>query len=236
MSSNTDDIERLEKTLGYVFQNKGLLMESLTHSSYSYEKELPYNYERLEFLGDAVIEMVVSEYIVVRYPDFHEGDMSALRAHIVNENSLSDIADSLGIGACVFLGKGEVMGKGAIQKSILADIFEAISAAIYIDGGYPAVRGAVIPILQLRIDEAAEKRGFLDAKSEVQRICQQMFSRTPDYKIISETGPDHAKYYTVETDMCGLSYGLGAGPSKKHAQKSAAEEALKAYYERNPRG
>lgn len=236
MSGNTDDIERLEKTLGYAFNNKGLLLESLTHSSYSYEKELPYNYERLEFLGDAVIEMVVSEYLVMRYPDFKEGSMSALRAHIVNAESLSDIADGLGIAACVFLGKGEEMGKGAIKKSILADIFEAIAAAIYLDGGYPAVRGTVIPILQDRIDEAASTRAFLDAKSEVQRICQQLFGQTPEYRIISESGPDHAKFYTVETDMCGLSYGLGAGPSKKQAQKLAAEEALHKYYEKNPRG
>lgn len=231
-NNKSEDILRLEKSIGYVFKNYGLLTEALTHSSYSYENNIPYNYERFEFLGDSIIEMIVSEYIVTFYADFNEGTMSSLRAHVVNEASLSDVSKSLDLVSCVYLGKGESAGHCTLKKSILADIFEAIVAAVYLDGGYDAAKKLVVDLIKERIDNAVAGGLFLDAKSEVQRICQQYFNKIPEYKVLSEDGPDHAKHYVVETDMCGLSYGKGAGPSKKKAEKSAAEAALKAYREK----
>lgn len=228
-------IYNLQKSVGYFFKNEGLLTESLTHSSYSYEKGLDYDYERLEFLGDAVLEMIVSEYIVSAYPSFNEGSMSALRAYVVNENSLSSAAISIGMEHCVYLGKGETAA-GGIKKSILADILEAVIAAVYLDGGYAAAKCAVMGLLKESMEKAAFRGDFIDAKSEVQRICQQYFNKTPEYTLISETGPDHSKNYIVETDMCGLSYGRGEGPSKKKAEKAAAVRALKSYLDKKNSG
>lgn len=231
-NNKSEDIVRLEKSIGYVFKHVGLLMEALTHSSYSYENNLTYNYERFEFLGDSIIEMIVSEYIVTFYADFNEGTMSSLRAYVVNEVSLSEISKSLDLMSCLYLGKGESAEYGTFKKSILADIFEAIVAAVYLDGGYDAAKKLVVDLIKERIEEAVTGCSFLDAKSEVQRICQQYFNKTPEYKVLSEDGPDHAKHYVIETNMCGLSYGRGEGPSKKKAEKSAAEAALKAYREK----
>ena len=229
-SINFDYFENLESSLGYVFKDKGLLTEALTHSSYSYENNLSFSYERFEFFGDAVIEMIISEYIFKHYPDFDEGKMSSLRAYIVSENSLVKVAENVSVADFIYLGKGEAAETGKnIKKSILADVVEAIIAAIYLDSGYSAAQEIFIKHMEKYVIQGVENYKFLNARNEVQIICQKYFNKIPNYILVSETGQDHDKCYCVETDMCGLSYGKGFGSSKKEAEKAAAEAALKAY-------
>ena len=197
-------ITNIEEKINYTFKDKGLLLRSLTHSSYSHDNNLDYNYERLEFLGDAVVELVITEYLVKKYPEFQEGDLSILRAYIVNSSALFEISKKIDLSSNILLGKSEFNGVDNIKKAIVADIFEAVMAAVYLDGGYEKVKSIVLNLLEEFIIEAVQSNSFRDAKTQLQQICQRDFGRLPEYTLISATGPEHNKTFFVEVDVCGI--------------------------------
>ena len=226
-------IANIEEKINYTFNDKGLLLRSLTHSSYAHDNNLDYNYERLESLGDAVVELVITEYLLKKYPDFQEGDLSILRAYIVNSSALFEISKKINLSSNILLGKSEFNGVDNIKKAIVADIFEAIMAAVYLDGGYDKVKSIVLNLLEDFIIEAVQSNSFRDAKTQLQQICQRDFGRLPEYTLISATGPEHNKTFFVEVDVCGVMKTQGQGRSKKEAEKQAAMLALKQYQNHN---
>lgn len=216
---------QLATRLGVVFKNPALLHTSLVHRSYLNEKksEVASN-ERLEFLGDAILEFIVSDSIYRNYPRLDEGKLTALRARLVNTISLAEISKSLGIGEALYLSKGEIEGGGRSNQSLLADAFEAIVGAIFIDQGIDGAR-QVIDQFVLPKAEAALTR-LKDAKSLLQEVVQAQGRVTPIYRVISQIGPDHARVFTVGAYVNQTELGVGNGKSKQVAEQKAAEDAL----------
>lgn len=217
----------LEKKLGYSFADTALLEEALRHSSFVNEmqgKGLPDN-ERLEFLGDAVVNLITGHLLMMCYPDFNEGNLSRMRAHLVNEFQLSKIAGELGLGEHVRLGKGESLTHGREKPSILANTFEALMAAVYLDGGYPCVFQIVSRHMKPLIEADAPAAAVQDYKSKFQELVQSAQGLLPTYTVAAETGPDHDKAFIVQL-TCGDIQAKGFGKSKKNAEQDAARNAL----------
>ena len=217
----------LEKKIGYNFKNKELLREALTHSSYANERKalhIKYN-ERLEFLGDAVLSIVVSDYIFKNCPELPEGELTKLRASLVCEKSLFEFAKKLDLGSYLILSRGERNNGGADRPSILSDAFEALIAAIYIDGG---IEPASIHILNFIIPaiKNSKKKKVKDYKTTLQEIVQKNPGERLEYVLIGESGPDHNKHFVVEVHLNSNVIGKGGGKSKKEAEQQAAREAL----------
>jgi ribonuclease-3 len=223
-----NDYSFLEELLNYRFQDKGLLLEALTHKSYSHEHKLERNYERLEFLGDAVLQLIVTEYLVAKYKEYDEGMLSKYRGYFVSEQFLSELSKIINLGDFVRLGKGEEQSGGKFKSSLLCDIFESLIAAIYIDGGYNHARSVVINLASDKIDETIDENRFIDGKTELQKLTQKRFEQLPEYKVISEDGPEHDKTFLVEVYIGGKPVAKGKGKSKKKAEQDAAKKAL--YY------
>ena len=226
MSNDQLRYEDLEELLFYHFKNRSLLTEALTHRSYSHEKKTKTNYERLEFLGDAVLQLVITEYLLQRYRDYDEGTLSKLRGYFVSEGFLSIIANEIGLGRFVLLGKGEKASGGMFKDSLLCDIFESLVAAIYRDGGYDIARETIIHLFGKRIDEDISSNSFIDAKSELQKLTQKVYGALPEYNVLREVGPEHNKTFVVELIIEGILHETGEGKSKKSAEKDAAIKAL----------
>lgn len=219
-------VKDLAAKLGYTFRNPALLEEALTHSSYANEGRhgLQSN-ERLEFLGDSVLGFITAGYL------FHkekspEGELTKLRAALVCEKALSSYAQALGLGDCLLLGRGEQRTGGASRPSILADAFEAVIAAVYLDGGLEPVRTFLLPFLEKEASNQ-KRRHFKDYKTTLQEIIQQNPEERLDYVLKSESGPDHNKSFQVEVHLNSNVIGTGVGRSKKEAEQQAAREALK---------
>ena len=224
-------IEAVQRFLGYRFRRSRLLEEALTHKSYSNErrgKDRTQN-ERLEFLGDAVLSLVISECLAVEFPDSSEGSLSKLKAHLVSEASLAKAARRMKLGRLLRLGKGEELSKGREKHSLLADALEALIAAVYLDGGLEASRAFTLRVLEeeLSATPAHQARpGMDDYKTQLQEVCQKRFETLPHYAIVRESGPDHEKIFEVELTIQGTMRGVGRGHSKKEAEQMAAKEAL----------
>lgn len=212
--------------LGYTFRDPSLLEQALTHSSYANEgkRDLQSN-ERLEFLGDSVLGMIAAKYLFEN-DNSREGELTKLRASIVCEQALSSYSKELGVGDRLLLGKGERMNGGRERPSILADAFEAILAAIYLDGGMEAAGEFVLPFLVKEI-AAQRRRHFKDYKTQLQEIVQQTPEEKLLYVLVGESGPDHSKRFSVEVHLNSNVIGRGWGKSKKEAEQLAAKEALK---------
>jgi ribonuclease-3 len=221
------DIETLEKKLGYSFKDRSVVLEALTHRSYAHEKKHKKNYERLEFLGDAVLQLIVTQYLLDRYKSYDEGLLSKLRGYFVSEGFLSKIAIEMELGEHILLGKGELASGGMHKESLLCDIFESVVAAIYLDGGYESARDIIIGHFGTSIDEDISKCAFVDAKSELQKITQRKFGSLPEYTVLEEHGPEHDKEFLVKVHVDGLVTENGRGKTKKSAEKDAAANALK---------
>lgn len=227
------DFDRLERAIGYKFSNVEILKEALTHSSYAHELktkkvEVRCN-ERLEFLGDTVLSIITSEYLFKKYSELPEGDLTHIRAALVQSQSLASYAKSIELGDYLYLGHGEEKNRN--RQSILEDAFEALLAAIYLDAGengLETVRAFLIPIIQKRID-SGESMLHSDAKTELQQITQVSDGAMPSYVIIGESGPDHAKTFEVEVRLNSNVIGHGVGRSKREAEQNAAREALKLF-------
>ena len=218
--------EELEEKLHYHFKNKELLITALTHSSYANESKTPTLYnERLEFLGDAVLSIVVSDYIFSHCPDFPEGDLTKLRASLVCEKSLCKFSKSLNVGDFLKLSHGESNSDGAKRPSILADAFEAIIAAIYLDGGLDNAKNFILKFVIPDIRNP-KLNTFKDYKTQLQEIVQQNHEEIIKYVLTNQTGPDHDKRFWVEVCLNNNVIGKGNGKSKKEAEQQAAQEAL----------
>ena len=219
-------MEGLEEKLGYKFKNINLLKNALTHSSYANEVRGGFSSnERLEFLGDSVLSVIVSDYIYKQYPNMPEGELTKLRASLVCEKSLCGFSRELHIGRFLMLGKGEDKGGGRERDSILADAFEAVLAAIYLDGGMEAARKHVMRFV-LRELKHTDDEVFKDYKTALQEIIQRNPEESVTYILTGENGPDHDKSFTVEVRLNSNVIGTGSGKSKKQAEQSAAKQAL----------
>ncbi|MBO4354294.1 MAG: ribonuclease III [Clostridia bacterium] len=224
----TNDFSALEKKIGYTFKDKSLLREAMCHSSYVNERKSEHIKcsERLEFLGDSVLSEIVSEYLFLTYVDAPEGVLSSMRREIVDSEALAEFSRSVGIGEYLLLGKGEEALGGRERRTNLEDAFEALVAAIYLDGGKGAARDFVIPFAERTVERTVSENKFTDAKSKLQEIVQRGGGEAPKYVITSETGPDHDKRFECDVLVDNNVMGHGSGPSKKAAEKAAAEQAL----------
>lgn len=224
------DFLTFEKSIGTSFINKELLTQAFTHRSYLNENQsfkLSHN-ERLEFLGDAVLELVVTEYLYKKYPTKTEGELTSYRAALVNTVSISDAARELNMGDYLLLSKGEAKDTGRARQSILANTFEAVLGAIYLDKGYNEARDFVSVNLIPKIEKIVQKNLWRDSKSLFQEKAQEHDGITPAYQLISEVGPDHDKQFTVGVFIGSNKVAEGVGHSKQEAEQDAAEKGLEA--------
>jgi len=224
------NFSKFEEKIGVNFKDKNLLRQAFTHRSYLNENPslgLEQN-ERLEFLGDAVLEMAITEYLYKKYPQKTEGEMTALRAALVNAVALSEAANNLNIGDFLLLSKGETKSLGKARQYILANAFEALIGAIYLNGGYEETFDFLEKNLFGKIEEVIEKKLWIDAKSLFQEKAQELESVTPSYKVLAESGPDHEKVFTIGVFLGDELIADGYGASKQEAEQDAARKALKA--------
>jgi len=222
-----NDIAAHAAHLGYTFNDLDLLAEALTHRSYLNEnKTARAHNERLEFLGDAVLELAVTHFLFERFPTKPEGDLTAYRAALVNTYSLADSAEEIGLNDMLLLSKGEARDTGRARQIILANAFEAVLGAIYLDQGYQAAEAFVAKHLAPKIDEVIAKRAWQDAKSRFQELAQEKRGHTPTYKTLREEGPDHDKQFTVGVFIGSEKIAEGEGKAKQEAEQAAAQAAL----------
>ncbi|MBQ7218888.1 MAG: ribonuclease III [Ruminococcus sp.] len=216
----------LQEAIGYSFNNPALLTEAMTHSSYAHEQHKNMkNNERLEFLGDAVLSIVVSDYIYTHCPDLPEGELTKLRASLVCEKSLFDFAKQIDLGSYLRLSNGERRNGGANRPSIVSDAFEALIAAIYLDGGMEPAKKHILRFVIPEI-ENHRNNSFKDYKTALQEIIQKNPGERLEYKLVGSSGPDHNKHFKVEVCLNSNVIGRGGGRSKKEAEQQAAREAL----------
>lgn len=219
----------MEDKIGYRFRDWALLNRALTHKSYDNEvhKNIGNHYERLEYLGDSVLDLVISLLLMEKFPGANEGDLSKRRSFLVNTRKLAHVSRQFGLGKYLLLGKGEESSHGRSKHSILACVYESVVGAIFLDRGYrkavQVVRGHFEPLLSSK----RRKVGYRDFKSVLQEYAQSTFKTVPEYKLVKEVGPPHAREFEVTIHLNGKVYGSGRGKSKKHAQQRAAAATLK---------
>lgn len=219
-------MEELEQKIGYTFQDKKLLKKALTHSSYANEKKLGKLgcNERLEFLGDAVLELISSDYLFARFPNLPEGELTKKRASLVCEPSLAFCARAFGLPEYLLLGRGEDMTGGRNRDSIVSDATEALLGAIYLDGGFASAKEFVLNFI---LNDIEHKQLFFDSKTILQELVQENGRQPVEYVLLKEEGPDHNKQFTVGAVVDGVSMGTGTGHTKKAAEQAAAYEAIR---------
>lgn len=222
------DIEKAEEVIGVKFDDKNLLQTAFTHRSYLNENRgtVKEHNERLEFLGDAVLELVVTRHLFDLFPKKNEGDLTAFRAALVNTQMLAQTSEKLGFNDLLLLSRGESKDTGRARNYILANTFEAVTGAVYLDQGYDAAQKFIASNLFTELDEIIEKGLWLDAKSKFQERSQEVESFTPVYETVHEEGPDHDKMFTVSVSLNNKEVARGKGKSKQEAEQKAAREAL----------
>jgi ribonuclease III len=240
VEARKEQLVELERALSYRFHRIELLNQALTHKSYVHEQREPGQHnERLEFLGDAVLGLVISDYCYRKFADLAEGELSKLRASLVNDGNLARIARRLALGSYLLVGRGEELTGGRAKASLLADTFEAVLAAIYLDSSLGDVYQVILLCFQEDLNTALHE-GYRDYKSELQEYTQEKFGCVPTYLVVRERGPDHEKVFEVELAIRRQFQGLGAGKSKKEAEQDAARKVLAALRTTelllNPRG
>lgn len=218
----SEKIETLEKTLGYVFKDKKLIIEALTHKSY----KQPYDNERLEFLGDAVLDLIVGEYLFNKFKKSDEGKLSKIRASLVNETGFDKLARSLNLGEYIFLSNAEQNNGGREKPSLLSNAFEAVIGAIYLEAGLPVVQKIAINLIEKNHKEISLDSLFRDFKTTLQELTQARFGITPEYKVVASRGPDHKKEFEVAVFIEDKEYARSSGKSKKIAQQESAKKAV----------
>ena len=219
------NFEELEKNIGYTFNNKELLKKALTHTSYAYEKHIESN-EKLEFLGDSILEYISSKYIYNNYSNLREGEMTKVRAEVVCEDSLYNVAKAHNFSDFILIGKSEANTGGKFKPAILADSIEATIAAIYFDGGLEEAEKFIINNLKDAIQNSTKHVGMKDFKTVLQEKLQENGEVNIKYTVINEIGPDHDKTFVVKVELNGKKLAEGKGKTKKHAEMNAAEKAL----------
>jgi ribonuclease-3 len=222
------DFSTFEEKIGITFKDKKFLEKAFTHRSYINENPksgLEHN-ERLEFLGDAVIELIVTDYLFRTYPTHTEGELTAYRSALVNAVVIGEVASSLGMNDYLLLSKGEQKDTGRARQTILANTYESFIAALYLDQGYDSCKSFVIDTLVPKLVDIIKKKSWKDAKSQVQEEAQERLGVTPSYKVISEVGPDHDKHFTIGVYFGDKKIAEGKGKSKQEAQQNAAQNAI----------
>ena len=220
-------ITQLEAQLEYAFKDRGKLHQALVHRSYAHEHGLEEDNEPLEFLGDAVLGFLVAERIVRRRPEMGEGNMTRLRSSLVNTRNLAEEASKIGLGQALLLGKGEEGTGGRNKPALLADGFEAVIGALFLDGGVRPVRRVVRRLFADRIENwPTDHAAQMDAKTRLQEFCQARGWPLPVYQVTGESGPDHQRRFTIEVLVRGESAGRGSGTAKRRAEQAAAADAL----------
>ena len=226
-------LDRLQRDIPYHFSQVKLLHAAMTHSSHANERQNgPQHNERLEFLGDAVLELCISDELFRRFPDAREGELTAMRSRLVNQDTLASLARRLGIDKCIALGKGEEIQGGRERNSLLSYAFEALLGAIYLDGGYTQAQEAVRGLFIDHWPAQSGKTKGKDGKSRLQEVTQQFFKERPVYALVSSTGPEHDKLFTVRLELPDGTVFVAAGSSVKRAEQTAAHMALK-FFEEN---
>jgi len=229
-TERTQELACLQKQIGYTFRDISLLNKALTHKSYVNENSQPLkDNERFEFLGDSVLDLIVSGYMIKAFPDFSEGTLSKIRAAVVNESCLTELARQIDLGKYLLLGKGEESSGGREKNSLLANAYEALAGAVYFDSDLETALNIYLPVLEKEIAKYAETARFRDHKSELQEYTQTHFNGIPNYKIVNERGPAHAKEFEVVVLVQEIIRGRGNGKSKKEAEQAAAQSALKSF-------
>lgn len=223
-----EELTVLENKLAYSFRDTALINQALVHSSYANEKGQKNlaSYERLEFLGDAVLQLIISDYLYAKYPDFPEGELTKLRSRIVCEATLVDCAKALDLGEHMYFGRGEELTGGRERASILADCFESVVAAIYLDGSMSSARTFVLRIMEKKIMDAVMGKIFIDYKTRLQEVIQARKITQIRYVVMDEQGPDHNKTFQMNVVINDQVVGTGSGRSKKEAEQLAAKMAL----------
>lgn len=226
--SSSENLETLERDLGYSFHHRALLIEALTHKSFHHENPsqvTPHN-ERLEFIGDSVLGLVIVEHLFRHKRGYTESEMSEIKSYLVRGLLLSEIAHGIGLGSYLRLGKGEEETGGRNKKSVLANAMEAVFGAIYLDGGYGAAREAILRLFEKSIMSVLSSGQYHNYKTDLQEESQMRFGVLPEYRIIHQEGEEHRKIFTVEVFITGRKLGSGSGKNKKEAQTAAAREAM----------
>jgi len=218
-----DHLTKLQKTLRYTFSDKKLIIEALTRKSY----KQPYNNERLEFLGDAVLDLIVGEYLFDRFPSYNEGHLSKMRASLVNEGGFTLLAKHIGLGDAIFLSNAEENNGGRSKPSLLSNAFEAVMGAVYLESGLETARQITIRLLEEVHSSISLDSLFKDYKTTLQELTQAHFRTTPEYRLVGSSGPDHKKEFVVAVIIDGKEYARSSGKSKKIAQQEAANVAMK---------
>ncbi|MFM8269912.1 MAG: ribonuclease III [Pseudomonadota bacterium] len=233
LDERSDLLLQVEKTLDHVFSNRALLLEALTHSSFKNEQGSQTDNERLEFLGDAVIGLIIGEKLWSLFPQASEGQLSRWRSQLVSRKSLADLSKQSNMGTWILLGKGEARSGGNEKKSILAGIFESVMGALYLDGGLEKVRNFLVKVYKTSFESLSEDdvtyRKELDQKTFLQEITQGRHGTTPLYRVIDVWGLEHEKHFRVEIEIAGQIIAHGEGRSKKEAEQKAAQYALETY-------
>jgi len=227
-SEKAKEFKVFEKRAGVTFSNTALLETAFTHRSYVNEARgaLGEHNERLEFLGDAVLEIIVTDFLFRKYPQSPEGELTAFRAALVNATTLAGVAEGLHMNECLLLSKGESKDMGRARQGLLANAFEAVVGALYIDQGYEAARVFITEHLLSQTDDIVQSGSWKDAKSSFQEVAQAKYSMTPRYEVVSAEGPDHDKLFVVALYLNEKEVARGSGPSKQTAEQKAAESAL----------
>ena len=229
MTANTDSsLKDLQAAINYHFNDSSLLREALTHKSFAHEQQgtSSIGNERLEFLGDAVLELSITHILMERFPDYSEGKLTKLRAGIVNKEGVAAVARELKLGRYILLGRGEEGSSGRVKNSILANAYEALIAAVYYDGGYQQVFKLIENHFSQLIYEVGEKGMSRDYKTRLQEYSQSALGAMPEYVIVREEGPDHEKIFEVYVTINGIRYETGRGRNKKTAEQEAARSTL----------
>ncbi len=222
------DFTPFEAKIGYTFRKRELIEQAFTHRSYLNEHRTAgrSHNERLEFLGDAILELVVTEFLYNKYPEKPEGELTALRAALVNTVSIAEAAQLLGMNEYLLLSRGESRDVGRARQIILANAFEAIIGAIHLDAGYPAARDFISKQLFHKVEGVVENKSWQDAKSKLQEISQEKLGFTPIYEVVSQTGPDHDKVFVTGVRLGSERVATGEGRSKQESEQAAAEKAI----------
>lgn len=228
MRASKHKIGELEKNLGYRFKDKALLLEALVHRSYYHEhrSETPAYNERLEFLGDSIIGVVVVESLFHREQRFPESLLAKMKSYLVSEPVLADLARSISLGAHLLLGKGEESTGGREKKSILSDTFEALMGAVFLDGGFESARRIILSFYDDKIEKTITSGEFFDYKTDLQEKSQLLFGLLPEYKVVKQQGKEHDRVFTVAVFLDGKKVGVASGKRKKEAEILAAQKAL----------
>ena len=231
-------LKQLQQVIGYQFKNPDLLREAMTHKSYAAEWNVKYDNQRLEFFGDAVVELVLTKYLYNRYHDLQEGDLTKIRSAVVNQDSLARFARAIELGSYMQFGQGEIDSHGSERESTISDAFEALAAAIYLDGGYDEAEKFILSVFTKEIPDPRDMLATLNPKGLLQEYAQAECGKTPTYQILQVSGPQHEPCFEVAVFLDGKQLGTGKAQNRKNAEQAAALAALqqlkKQKQEKNP--